>query len=332
MRPCAYAHAGILAVGLLLVATAASAQKRAFENNIVRDTFGFTDDTPSDYPWRDIKQGCAARDCIPSIDKPKFLHADAVTYLDAEDLVLAVNHKGVRRAYPTRILNYHEIVNDTIAGDPIAITWCPLCGSGVAFRRELDGKPVEFGVSGLLHNSDLILYDRSSHSLWQQVTASAFAGKWRGQSLVTLPLTMTTWGEWRAQHPQTQVLSTDTGRDSNYGVATPYGDYDSSDRLMFPVSAHDLRIHPKTVVYALELGSASYAVTERALKAGPVTSRIGRIPVDWVRDSDGTVHATRTDTHETLVPTRLFWFAWFTFHPGTELHDHPPKAPGPNRR
>lgn len=329
MRTGPIPHAAMLAIGLLLVTMSASAQKRVFDTNIVRDTFGFTAQTPSDFPWDDIEQGCPARDCIPSIDKPEFLDAEAATYLDEDDLVLAINHKGVRRAYPTRILNYHEVVNDTVAGDPIAITWCPLCGSGVAFRRELDGKTVEFGVSGLLHNSDLILYDRDSNSLWQQITASAFAGKRRGQSLSTMPLTMTTWGEWRKQHPDTQVLSTDTGGDANYGKATPYGDYDQSERLMFPVSAHDPRLHPKTVVYALELGPDSYAVTERALKAGPVKTRIGSVPVEWVRQPDGTVRAVRTDTSETLVPTRLFWFAWFTFHPATGLHDDPPRKRDP---
>lgn len=329
MKAVSITRAAVLAVGLLLIATTASAQKRVFDTNIVRDTFGFTAETPSDFPWKDIEQGCPARDCIPSIDKPKFIAAEAATYLDAEDLVLALNHKGVRRAYPTRILNYHEIVNDTVAGDPIAITWCPLCGSGVAFRRELDGKPVEFGVSGLLHNSDLILYDRNSSSLWQQITARAFAGKRRGQTLSTVPLTMTTWREWRQQHPDTQVLSTDTGADEDYGAATPYGDYDKSERLMFPVSAHDPRLHPKTVVYAIELGPDSHAVTERALKAGPVKTSIGSVPVQWIRRADGTVGVTRTDTGEALVPTRLFWFAWFTFHPATGLHDVPPGKRAP---
>ena len=177
----------------------------------------------------------------------------------------------------------------------------------------------------LLHNSDLILYDRDSNSLWQQITARAFAGPRRGQALSAIPLTMTTWREWRDKHPDTQVLSTDTGGEEDYGVATPYGDYDSSERVMFPVSAHNPRLHPKTVVYAVELGSASFAVTERALKAaGTVDTKIGPTAVRWVRDADGTVRVTRMDTKEALVPTRVFWFAWFTFHPATGLHDAPP--------
>ncbi len=111
----------------------------------------------------------------------------------------------------------------------------------------LDGKVVKFGVSDLLHNSDLIHYDKSDNSLWQQITARAFAGKQRGQSLSAEPLTMTTWREWREQHPDTQMLLTDTGGDANHGEATTYGDYDKGGRLMFPVSAHDPRLHPKTV-------------------------------------------------------------------------------------
>ncbi|MEO6264676.1 MAG: DUF3179 domain-containing protein [Luteimonas sp.] len=313
----------------MLATAAAPAQKRVFSVDILRDTFGFAAVSPSDVPWKDIEQGCPARDCIPSIDRPKFIAADAASFLDDDDLVLALDHKGVRRAYPTRILNYHEIVNDTVAGDPIAVTWCPLCGSGVAFRRVLDGTAVEFGVSGLLHNSDLILYDRDSNSLWQQITARAFAGQRRGQSLSPVPLTMTTWREWRDKHPDTMVLSTETGAGSDYGVATPYGDYEKSERLMFPVTAHDPRLHPKMVVHAVEVGSESFAVTERALKAaGSVETRVGRVPVRWVRDANGTVRATRLDNKEALVPIRLFWFAWFTFHPATGLYDTPPGKRG----
>lgn len=317
----------VAAMALLLATTTALAQKRDFAVDIARDTFGFRSDSPSDFPWDDIKQGCPARDCIPSIDRPKFIAAGDASFLADDDLVLALNHKGVRRAYPTRILNYHEVVNDTVAGEPIAVTWCPLCGSGVAFRRVLDGKPVAFGVSGLLHNSDLVLYDRDSHSLWQQITARAFAGPRRGQSLAAVPLTMTTWREWRDRHPDTRVLSTDTGVKGKYGDATPYGEYERSKRLMFPVSALDPRLHPKAVVYAVELETGSFAVTERALKAaGTVDSKVGRVPVRWQREAGGTVRATRLDTHKALVPIRVFWFAWFTFHPATGLYDVPPKS------
>lgn len=319
----------LIAAALWLAGPAASAQDRAFAVDIARDTFGFRSDSPSDFPWSDIKQGCQARDCIRSIDRPRFIAAGVAGYLNEDDLVLALDYKGVRRAYPTRILNYHEVVNDTVAGEPIAITWCPLCGSGVAFRRVLAGKPVEFGVSGLLHNSDLILYDRDSNSLWQQITARSFAGPRRGQALSAVPLTMTTWREWRRRYPDTQVLSSKTGLDADYAIAQPYGDYDKSARLMFPVSAHDPRLHPKTVVYAVEIGAGSFAVTARALKAaGTVERKIGRVPVRWKMENGGMVRATRLDTNEALVPIRLFWFAWFTFHPATGLFDipRPPKT------
>lgn len=326
-------HLLLVATALLLATATAWAQKRDYAVDIVRDTFGFRSDSASDFPWADIKQGCPARDCIPSIDRPQFIAAGAAGFLADDDLVLALDHKGVRRAYPTRILNHHEVVNDTVAGDPIAITWCPLCGSGVAFRRVLDGKPVAFGVSGLLHNSDLVLYDRGGNSLWQQITARAFAGPRRGQSLLAVPLTMTTWREWRERHPDTRVLSTETGVKGEYGNAAPYGEYERSKRLMFPVSAHDPRLHPKTVVYAVELDAGSFAVTERALKAAPtVETKVGRVPVRWQRDAGGTVRATRMDTREALVPTRVFWFAWFTFHPATGLYDTPPKGRKGNGR
>ena len=197
-----------LLIAALLTMPAAAAESEESEprrhhwpTDIVTETFGYDDTTPSDYRWEDIFQGCARRDCIPSIDEPRFISALEATFLEDDDLVLAVDYRGEARAYPTRILVFHEIVNDTVAGEPIAISYCPLCGSGLAFRRVLDGKVLEFGVSGLLHNSDLIMYDRHTKSLWQQIEGAAFAGPLRGRKLEDFPMTMTTWREWRDAHP-----------------------------------------------------------------------------------------------------------------------------------
>jgi hypothetical protein len=109
-----------------------------------------------------VFQGCPQRDCIPSIDRPKFLKTSDVGFLDGNDIVLSLTHENVTRAYPTRILDRHEIVNDTFGATPVAVTYCPLCGSGLAFVRVLDGEEVQLGVSGLLHNNDLIMYDRKT--------------------------------------------------------------------------------------------------------------------------------------------------------------------------
>lgn len=305
---------------LLLVAGSAAAQSRSWDTDILRDTFGYQADTPSDVPWDEVMQGCGRRDCIPSIDDPRFVAAGDADFLADEDIVMALELQGETRAYPVTILNYHEIVNDVIAGRPVAVTYCPLCGSGLVFERTFEDRAVDFGVSGLLRKNDLILYDRATESLWQQITGRAFAGPLRGEELRTVPVTMTRWGTWRAAHPDTRVLSTDTGFDRPYANKTPYGDYDSSDRLLFPV-ALDRRLHPKTVVYGVELDGASFAVTERALKREKSVEQSGAPGLAWQLTDAGHVAVRRVDSGEPLVAHRMFWFAWFSFHVDTLLYD-----------
>lgn len=307
-------------LGALLLSAGDAMAQRSWDTDIIRDTFGYGRDTPSDVPWDELMQGCGERDCIPSIDKPRFVAAGDAGFLGDEDIVMAIELDGHARAYPVAILNYHEIVNDQIGGRAVAVTYCPLCGSGLVLERTFDGEAVEFGVSGLLRNNDLVLYDRASESLWQQITGRAFAGPRRGETLKTIPVAMTRWGTWKAAHPDTSVLSIDTGFDRPYANKTPYGDYDTSDRLLFPV-ALDRRLHPKTVVYGVEVGGASFAVTERALEAAGSIEQGDEPGVKWTLAESGQVEATRLDNGEPLVAHRMFWFAWFSFHVETALHD-----------
>jgi hypothetical protein len=295
---------------------------REWPINIKTETFGFDENSPSDHPWVDVIQGCPARDCIPSIDEPKFVAAADASFMQDDDLVLAVSHEGVERAYPTRILVFHEIVNDTVAGVPVAISYCPLCGSGLAFRRVLDGETIEFGVSGLLHNSDLIMYDRKTESLWQQIEGKAFAGPKRGHQLETFPMTMGTWKDWKKAHPHTQVLSTDTGfEDMKYADDSPYGDYNSSERLMFPVSLSDARLHPKRVIHGLEVNGQPVAYDQKFLQEkGEFSDTIGGQQLSVRYNSDGSVRIKNAEG-EVLIAHRMFWFAWYTFHPDTLLRD-----------
>lgn len=319
---------------LVLTATAAASQaqdsKPRWANDILSETFGFNAETPSDVPLAQLKQGCPARDCIPSIDRPKFVAAADAKFMDDNDLVLAVEHAGVLRAYPTFILDHHEIVNDTIAGTPVAITWCPLCGSGLAFERVLDGVAVEFGVSGVLNESDLVMYDRRSNSLWQQISARAFIGPCRGRTLTSFPVAMTTWGEWKAAHPKTEVLSTDTGSGADYSDKSPYASYASSDRVMFPVSHVSQLAKPKEVVYGLRLTKGAMAVTEALLRAkGSLDIEHQGELLRWRRDTAGQVSVTVGDDPQPLSAHRMFWFAWYTFNPDTRLHRAAPESSNP---
>lgn len=295
---------------------------RTWPVNVLSETFGFDENAPAQVPLSELIQGCPARDCIPAIENPRFVSADNADFLADDDIVLAISVDGVHRAYPTSILSRHEIVNDTIAGQPIAITYCPLCGSGAAFSRRIDGEVTTFGVSGVLHNSDLVLYDRASNTLWAQVIGRGIVGKRSGENLTSVPLTQVEWKAWREQHPDTQVLSTDTGFDIAY-TANPYGDYTSSDKVLFPLSNRDTRIHPKMVVFGMQISDASLAVTDEYLRANPhFETELAGEKLVIARAADGMVNASRADG--SVVPAiRLFWFAWASFHPNTELRALP---------
>jgi len=289
-----------------------------FATDILVETFGYDIGTPSDVPYKDIMQGCPQRDCIPPIDEPVFVSAREADHVSDSDLVMGVEINGDARAYPQLIMNYHEIVNDTIGGKPVAVTFCPLCGSGVAFARELMGEPVEFGVSGLLHGNDLIMYDRRSNSLWQQITGKAFMGPMRGRELTMVPMAMVEWQTWREAHPETRVLSTETGHARNY-TRGPYGDYESSERIMFPLANRDMSMHPKTVVHGFEIDGQSLAVTDKTVAQGAVQTALGERQLKLEKNASGLVTATDMGSDKQWEGIRLFWFAWYNFHPGTEL-------------
>jgi hypothetical protein len=306
--------AGLSAI--LLFAAAASAQ-RSFELDILAETFGFDASTKKSVPLSDLHQGCPARDCIPSIDDPRYLPAEDATHVADDDLVITLSYKGEYRAYPSKILDHHEIVNDTVGGDPLAITWCPLCGSAVGIRRTVAGITTEFGVSGVLYNSDLVLYDRATETLWDQIEAKGIVGAMTDEHLELVPVSMSRWAKWRDRHPDTLVLSIETGFDYDY-TADRYADYRDSTRLFMPVSAMDDRIHAKTVVFgfSLDFGDIAYAgsvLQENGAYRHELNGEEARITLH----DDGSVTMRRGD--QTYYPTRLFWFAWYTFHPGTDL-------------
>jgi len=311
-------------VGLSFLASPALGQadeerpRNRFDHDILVETFGFDEQTPATVKFDSLYQGCPARDCIPSIDEPRYVPADqAASFLGDDELVMAIEHQGVKRAWPVRILDFHEIVNDTIAGDPIAVTWCPLCGSGVAFERRVDGEVVELGVSGVLHDSDLVMYDRKTESLWQQITGKAIMGPALGGSLKQVPVTMTTWENWRASHPDTTVLSPETGFDMDYGDSRRYADYEESDRLAFPAARRDFSVHPKTVVHGFRIDGKALAVTDALFDENDsVETTLGDKKLTIRRHDDGAVTATDKNG-ETYASTRLFWFAWYNFNPDT---------------
>ncbi len=276
-------------------------------------------------PVREIKRGGPPRDGIPAIDRPKFVPSSAARFLQPEDRVLGYADRHGAKAYPIRIMNWHEIVNDESGDDGLLITYCPLCGTGMAFSV-VHGKT--FGVSGLLYNSDVLLYDRETESLWSQIMGRAIAGPRQGELLELVPLRPTTWDAWRSAYPDTLVLSPETGYRIDYQV-DPYEGYDRSKRLMFSVSSRDQSYHPKALVTGVVIdGKArAYPFEELAKLSEPLVEQIGsttiRVRYDgaaksaWLERLDG---GAATD----LASVTAFWFAWYAFHPDTSVFVYEP--------
>jgi hypothetical protein len=269
-----------------------------------------------------ILSGGPPKDGIPSIDKPKFVAVEAADEWLAEDeLVLALIHKGVKRVYPFQILVWHEIVNDTVAGDPILVTYCPLCGSGIAYERVVDGEAVKFGTTGKLYNSNLVMYDRKTETWWTQIDGKAIVGALAGRELQAISIDTVTWGRWKEVHPDSQVLDRDTGFSRPYG-RDPYGTYYTDGSLMFPVENEDPRVHPKTVVFGIEVEGLYKAYREEDLKAASVIEdTVGKVPIRLSRDDAGVVKVEDRRTGREIVKERDFWFAWYAFHPETLLYE-----------
>ncbi len=234
---------------------------------------------PFDVTWHsipldEIQSGGPPKDGIPALSHPAFTSAaEASRVLRPSDVVLAVEFDGVAKAYPVRILNWHEVVNDDVGRQPVLISWCPLCGSGIVYDPRMEGQRRTFGVSGLLYKRNLLLYDRETESLWSQLGGVAVTGSLAGTSLPLLPVTVTTWEHWKSEHPQSLVLSFETGFQRDY-LRDPYRDLQLGRRLALVI-----RFNGKTKLYPFpELEQDTF------VKAGaPVTDDFGgqRVTVEF---------------------------------------------------
>ena len=268
-----------------------------------------------------IQSGGPPKDGIPSIDRPEFVSvAEADKWIKNKELVLALRYKGETRVYPLQILTWHEIVNDVVAGDPLAITYCPLCGSGIAYERKIKGETVEFGTSGKLYNSNLVMYDRKTNSYWSQIEGLAIVGELTGTKLKPVSIDTVTWRDWKKEHPDSKVLSKKTGFSRPYGE-DPYGNYYEDSFLLFPVENEDDRIHPKTIIYGIEVNGKFKAYLDEDTKKKPIINdTIGGVKIRVERSKDGTVNITNLKTGKEIVKERDFWFAWYAFHPDTKVY------------
>ncbi len=212
----------------------------------------------------ELKAGGPPKDGIPSIDDPQFVSVErAGAWIEPQEPVIALELQGAARAYPLQILTHHEIVNDRVAGVPVAVTFCPLCYSAVAFRRTVEGHVLSFGVSGLLRHSDLVMYDRRTESLWQQVTGEAIVGDYVGTALERLPAQIISFKQFVENYPGGQVLSRETGYDRPYG-RNPYAGYDDVSKTPILYDGPtDERLPPMEKVVTVRLGGEARAYPHR---------------------------------------------------------------------
>ncbi len=223
------------------------------------------------------------KDAIPPIYEPKFIEIAKVDYVKDDDLVASVTIDGITRAYPIRFLDFHEIVNDSIGDTHFAVSYCPLCASSLVFNRKInpDKPPSRFGVSGFLYQSDLLMFDHESDSLWSQIEGECVYGNYLGKELDLIPFQMMKWKSWKSTYTEGKVLSIDTGFSRDY-THYPYGEYMTMERTIFPTKKKDEanRLHPKTMVYGLESeGVAKVYPEDYILDQKILHDTIGKTPI-----------------------------------------------------
>ena len=269
-----------------------------------------------------IERGGPRKDGIPALSAPKFVSAAEADFLEGEDRVIGVAIGGESRAYPLLILNHHEIVNDKIGQTPLAVTYCPLCDSAAVFDRRTPLGVREFGVSGLLYNSNVLMFDREGEpeSLWSQMQMRGVSGPGSAMTLTTLPLELTAWSHWRKRYPQTKVLSRDTGHQRDY-ARNPYAEYFEERFLMFASEPTSDRFPSKTRVLGVWTGKSARAYPQPVF--GRERTRISDV-IDGKKltvSYDTATRSMRIDSADDGIQSMYsFWFAWYAFHPDTSVY------------
>lgn len=241
--------------------------------------------------FEEVTWGGVPKDGIPSLDHPALIPAARADYLRDQDLVFGVAINGDARAYPLRIMGWHEMFNEVIGGVPVALAYCTLCGSGILYETRVAGRdrPHVFGSSGFLYRSNKLMYDRRTHTLWNQFTGRPVIGPLAdsGIELRQRPVVITRWDRWRRDNPTTQVLDIDTGFRRDYRPGVVYRDYFASPDLMFPTVTDDGRLAPKAHVFGIRVFNAAKAWPLEAFRDRPVINdAIGDRPLVLVGDAE----------------------------------------------
>lgn len=286
-------------------------------------TFNGFDLSFTTIPISEILSGGPARDGIPAILDPQFVSPSDVNYLVDSDILVSVTVGDVTRGYPFRILNWHEIANDQIGDDSFVVTYCPLCGTAFVFDAEVNGEKLTFGVSGLLYQNNLLMYDHKTESLWSQFALIGVAGgninerlNWRASEQIT-------WGDWKTKYPNGEVLSTDTGFARDYN-RDPYAAYFENGDIIFP-TPRPVRddLPTKEWVWGINVGEVAKAYPLARLVDGQaIRDTVNGVVFDLVLDAAArAVAVTNVQTGEKHINgVGSFWFSWQDFYPETLVY------------
>ena len=350
-----YSAIGIMVLATLSIFSSFDSSASAVSENTYEVIT--TDGVKHIVPLDKIRSGGPPKDGIPSIDNPKFVKANEAEFVSDNDVVIGLEINGEIKAYPLSILVWHEIVNDNVGDIPVVVTYCPLCFTNQVFERTINGNEVEFGTSGKLYNSNLVMYDRLTESYWSQALGTAIVGELAGFELNKIPFDVITWKDWKTLHPDSLVLTTDTGYLRPYGV-DPYGSYYTDPRILFPVENKDDRLPLKTIIIGFHQGNIYKAYNQKDVESSHVindkifdksillisqfsgnTRAFDRTINDQVLEFvyvDNKIIDTQTNSEwnndglsisgeyegkqlERIPIEPGFWFAWVAFHPDTDL-------------
>ena len=313
----------------------------------------------SEIRFDEIRWGGVLQDGIPPLRNPEMIDATDANYLEDDNIIFGIEVDGDVRAYPKRILAWHEMFVDEVGGIPVAGVYCTLCGTVILYKTEHEGIQYEMGTSGFLYRSNKLMYDKKTQSLWNTLWGTPSVGPLvgKGIQLEHMSVVTTTWGEWKRRHPDTKVLSLNTGHTRNYGEGVAYKEYFATDQVMFSVPYNDKRLKNKDEVLAIrfnEFPDEQLAISAKFLKKRPVymdkvgtqefvvfTDKTGGNRVfetegiefksydrdKSIKDVEGNTWTLYEDkivsehgkTLERLPYHRAFWFGWHAAFPNTRL-------------
>jgi hypothetical protein len=288
-------------------------------------------------PLEEFQSGGPPKDGIPAIDEPRYTRAKDIDFLEDREPVILLTVDGESRAYPLQILTWHEIVNTRFGETPVAVTFCPLCNTAIAFDRRVDGDVLSFGTTGKLRDSDLVMYDRQTESWWQQFSGQALVGGLAGKKLRQLPARIVSWREFRRMHASGLVLNRDTGFVRDYGT-NPYAGYDdiASPPIFAARNEDDDRLPPKERVVYVEVGEKAFAIPFSVLadkRTIELETDAGELVVRWrpgvasaldaaaIAEGRDVGSASALLNGEPVPFNEPFWFAVAAFRPDIEIVD-----------